>query len=269
MITAAFMLGFLGSVHCLGMCGPLMLGLPGMHLSTPSFVFTRLAHQAGRILVYSLMGAIVGGLGEAVIPGSAQRTLSLIAGSAILLVAILAWKGRGMNLPAAGPWVKIVSRFRRTWAPALQKSSPLALFLWGALNGLLPCGLVYAGLAGALASGSALAGALTMAAFGAGTLPAMLATALSGKNVGAATRQKLQRLAPAGAAVVGVLLVFRGLALGIPWLSPATFGMEQVSPCCAAAAERAGASSLIENSDAKVLIMENSTVSPHQDVATP
>jgi len=269
MITAAFMLGFLGSVHCLGMCGPLMLGLPGMHLATPSFVFTRLAHQAGRILMYSLMGAVVGGLGEAVIPGSAQRILSLIAGAVILVVAVLAWKGRGMNIPAAGPWVKLVSRFRRTWSPALQKSSPLALFLWGGLNGLLPCGLVYAGLAGALASGSALAGAATMAAFGLGTLPAMLATALSGKNIGAATRRKLQRLAPAGAALVGILLVFRGLALGIPWLSPNTYGMNNVSECCASAAERAGAASLTENSDTKVLIKQNSPISPKLESPVP
>lgn len=241
MMISALLLGFMGSAHCLGMCGPLIISLPGQHTASRTFLQSRLSNQAGRLLVYTLMGAVAGALGEALIPNALQRGLSIAAGSLILLIALLARFGKGLDVPVAGPWVRLVSRFRRRWSGALQQSTPSALFLWGALNGLLPCGLVYAGLAGALATGSAGAGALFMALFGLGTLPALLALSLTGRQISPTVRVRLRALAPAGAGLVGILLIFRGLALGIPYLSPATLSMEQKGSCCVAAEARAAA----------------------------
>lgn len=248
MMVSAVMLGFMGSVHCLGMCGPLVVGLPGQHTAARPFLISRLSNQAGRILVYALMGGLAGALGEAMIPNRLQRGLSIVAGLLIVLIALLARFGKGMDAPLAGPWVRLVSRFRRRWSSALQRNTPTALFLWGSLNGLLPCGLVYAALAGALATGSAGAGMAYMALFGLGTLPAMLGISITGRQVSLATRARLRALAPVGAALVGIVLIFRGLALGIPYLSPATLGMEQRGSCCehAAGAENPAAFSELE-----------------------
>jgi sulfite exporter TauE/SafE len=88
------------------------------------------------------------------------------------------------------------------------------------LNGLLPCGLVYVAAAGATSTGSLAGGALYMALFGAGTLPMMLVLTLSGKLVSPSFRLRLARVVPVSIFLLATLLIFRGLALGIPYVSP-------------------------------------------------
>jgi sulfite exporter TauE/SafE len=105
-------------------------------------------------------------------------------------------------------------------AGLLHRRSLLALGLLGLLNGLLPCGLVYVAGAGATATSDILDGAEYMAAFGAGTVPMMLAISLSGWLVPFSLRLKLQRLIPVSVFLLAALLILRGLALGIPYVSP-------------------------------------------------
>jgi uncharacterized protein len=102
----------------------------------------------------------------------------------------------------------------------------------GLLNGLLPCGLVYLGLAGALVTGSAADGALYMATFGAGTLPAMLLVVFAGSWLKTLGGFQLRKLAPAAAFVMGLALIVRGLELGIPYLSPVLAWVEKGIPVC-------------------------------------
>ncbi|MBK8948241.1 MAG: sulfite exporter TauE/SafE family protein [Flavobacteriales bacterium] len=94
------------------------------------------------------------------------------------------------------------------------------MLITGMLNGLLPCGMVYVAVAGALAQEGSLDGALFMAGFGLGTWPALFAVRSAGASFGARFRARLTRWAPAGYALMAALLLIRGLALDIPYLSP-------------------------------------------------
>jgi len=126
---------------------------------------------------------------------------------------------------------RFVGVLKTAMSSQLQRRGLRSLALLGTLNGLLPCGLVYAALAGAAAQGAVGNSIIYMAIFGAGTLPVMLAASLSGKIFPIALRLKLRRLIPAGICVLAGLLILRGLALGIPYVSP-----DLASPapgCCA------------------------------------
>lgn len=163
-----------------------------------------------------LLGLISGAAGSVLIRAGWQRWLSILAGG--LMLAALAVKGRG---PAT--WLK--GRF----GPLLQSSSPAATAGLGALNGLLPCGLVYLAAAAATATGSVAGGLTTMLAFGVGTAPMMLGIHLAGRGFSRVGPARLRRVALTCAAVAGGWLILRGLSLGIPYVSPAGGGA-----CCGA-----------------------------------
>jgi hypothetical protein len=89
------------------------------------------------------------------------------------------------------------------------------------LNGLLPCGLVYLGIIGALSTGDTFKGALFMIGFGLGTLPAMLSITFIRDYIGMRFRNGVKRMVPVFVAVMAVMLILRGMNLGIPYVSPA------------------------------------------------
>lgn len=214
-LWTAFLLGFVGSAHCAGMCGPLALALPPTGKSRLTFVSGRAAYNAGRILTYALLGALFGLLGQSLVLAGLQRWVSLVAG-ALLLTALLVSPQRF----AGAPLTRGVNWLKTALGRLLQRRAASAMFGIGLLNGLLPCGLVYVACAGAATTGHGLAGVEYMLAFGLGTLPLMLAISLAGNKLHLAFRFKLQRLIPASLAIVGTLLLLRGLALGIPYVSP-------------------------------------------------
>jgi sulfite exporter TauE/SafE len=113
-----------------------------------------------------------------------------------------------------------VQRLKFGMGSMLQRRSYISLSLLGMLNGLLPCGLVYVAAAGATAAGGVLDGLGYMAAFGLGTLPAMLAAGLGVKLIPFSFRLKFQRLIPASVFVLAILLILRGMSLGVPYVSP-------------------------------------------------
>ncbi len=215
MLWTAFLLGLAGSLHCAGMCGPLALALPATGTGTVGYVTGRLAYNLGRLATYSLLGVVFGLLGKSLALIGVQRWLSLGAGCVILAGLLLSTR-TGLGTPM----VKAVVWLKSGFGALLRRRTLSSLGLMGLLNGLLPCGLVYAACAGAAATGSLGSGAAYMALFGFGTVPLMLGIGLSGKALPIALSFKLQQLAPLSLAVVGALLVLRGLALGIPYLSP-------------------------------------------------
>ena len=109
---------------------------------------------------------------------------------------------------------------KAAFIPLLERRSVLTLFLIGLVNGLLPCGLVYVALAGATATGNELSAFLFMVGFGAGTFPVMLGMSLLGGAISGGVRKKLSAAVPVLTFVLGVLLILRGLGLGIPFVSP-------------------------------------------------
>ena len=215
MLWTAFLLGLAGSLHCAGMCGPLALALPATGSGTVGYVSGRLAYNLGRIVTYSLLGVVFGLLGKSLSLIGIQRWLSIGAGTVILLGLLLSRRAF-----LGTPMVKTVGWLKSGFGALLRRRTLASLGLMGLLNGLLPCGLVYAACVGAAATGSLALSTGYMALFGLGTVPLMLGIGLSGRALPMALRFKLQQLVPVSLGVVGGLLILRGLALGIPYLSP-------------------------------------------------
>ena len=223
----AFALGLVGSLHCAAMCGPLLLALPVPPGGASRFVAGRLVYQLGRMTTYCLLGAGAGLLGRTILIAGFQRWLSIALGLAIL-VGWLFSKRAALSAPV----VRLVGWLKSAMSAQLRQRGFRSLALLGMLNGLLPCGLVYVALAGALARGGLLASVVGMALFGLGTVPMMLGIGLSGRMFSLAFRLKLRRAIPVGVCLVAGLLILRGLALGIPYVSPALVAGAPAN-CCA------------------------------------
>ncbi len=210
-MIAALLLGFLGSFHCIGMCGPIALTLPVQHLRGAKKMGGILLYNAGRVTTYMLMGLVFGWLGQQFYIGGLQQWLSVALG-----IALLAGLFFYRFIPL--PQLQFV---KKALGHLLSKQRFRTLYAIGFLNGLLPCGLVYLGIAGALAAGSIWKGMLFMGLFGAGTLPAMMAVTWFSQLISIPVRQRIRQLIPLAVGVMAVLLILRGMNLGIPYVSPA------------------------------------------------
>jgi len=159
-----------------------------------------------------------------------QQMVSVGAGVLLLLSVIMP---RVLHrIAPTGRWTMLIARLRGVMARNLQRTAPEALFLTGMLNGLLPCGLLYAALLGAAADATALGGALFMLCFGLGTWPALITLRMGAALLTDRTRSTLRKASPVLVAVVAVLMMLRGMGLGIPYLSPAPPAVaEQVVAC--------------------------------------
>jgi sulfite exporter TauE/SafE len=216
---SALIIGLLGSLHCLGMCGPLAIALPGVGRHGADFLLGRILYNAGRIATYCMLGVLFGLLGQSLVLVGLQQWVSIGAGLAILAYLLL--RGVRPVADAATTFVAgAVVRLKSGLAGLLDVHSPGALLLIGLLNGLLPCGLVYVALAGAAASGTAAGGFTYMLLFGAGTIPVMLTLSLGGSFVQGTFRARLNQAIPYALGVLAVLFVLRGMSLGIPYVSP-------------------------------------------------
>jgi sulfite exporter TauE/SafE len=211
----AFILGLIGSVHCAGMCGPLALALPHRSTNGTGFVLNRVAYNAGRILTYCILGIVFGALGRTLWLAGVQRWLSIVLGL-VLIFGLLASGRLGLQRSLT----LVVARLKSYVPVLLRRPSTASVALLGLLNGLLPCGLVYVACTGATATGGIRSGAAYMAAFGAGTVPLMLAISISGKLIPPSFRLKLYKAIPVSVFLLGTLLILRGMSLGIPYLSP-------------------------------------------------
>jgi len=218
-LWTAFVFGLGGSLHCVGMCGPIVMALPGASNSRLSYLWGRLLYNFGRAVTYALMGAALGAFGQTLRVAGYQQGLSIGLGVLMLLVILLpsGWVSRKIKWQ---PYHKVRDSIKLLWARFFTKGTRRSLFVIGILNGFLPCGFVYLALAGAITTGSTLHGAAYMALFGLGTLPILLGVSLAGKLVGTRTRTALAKLYPVAGVVVALLIVLRGMSLGIPFVSP-------------------------------------------------
>jgi sulfite exporter TauE/SafE len=221
----AFLIGFIGSAHCAGMCGPLALALPGTGNTRSTFIAGRAAYNLGRIATYGLLGAFFGLLGHGFAVAGLQRWVSLVAGAAILIAVATSRNDFALGASAT----RVVGWLKAGLGKLFRQRTFGALFAIGVLNGFLPCGLVYAACAGAVTTGNIAAGMLYMITFGLGTVPMMLALSFAGQKIQLPLRFRLQKLIPFSLVLVGVLLLLRGMGLGIPYLSPAISGK---GSCC-------------------------------------
>ena len=223
-LLAAASMGLFGSGHCVAMCGgiscALSAGLPEtVRRSPPRMLPFVIAYNVGRLISYMVAGALFGmvGAGAGVLLPPAWAHSFGIGISIAFVIAL------GLYL---GDWWRGMAAFERLGSKLWRYLQPLGrrffpvirwrrAFAIGLLWGWLPCGLVYAALALALVSGGAFAGALTMLAFGLGTLPALISLGFAGRWLAALRHANARRAAGASLCVLGVVL-FLGAYSGYP-----------------------------------------------------
>ena len=206
----------MGSVHCIAMCGPLMLALPGLDANEQRRLWlTNLLYQIGRITTYGLLGLLFAAVGRGVAIAGWQKGFTIFIALSLLVMALYSWKLE-VYLQRQPVFRRYSELLQRTISRQFRKSGLPSYFLVGMLNGLLPCGLVYAAIAGALTSPGPVQGALFMVVFGAGTLPLLFGVALSRNLVPGRLRMRLRKLLPLGFLLLAVLLFLRGIQAGLP-----------------------------------------------------
>ncbi|MFZ0453701.1 MAG: sulfite exporter TauE/SafE family protein [Ignavibacteriaceae bacterium] len=218
-IFAGLIIGFIGSFHCLGMCGPIALALPIPDSDNFRFYAGRVIYNLGRILSYALMGILIGFISEKLVISGFQQILSVSLGILILIIVLIP-RGIRNRIFAANIIQKLIIPLKSSIGTLFKQKNYFSFFSIGFLNGFLPCGFVYAGLAGAISTGSAFNGMLFMIFFGLGTFPAMFTISLFSKFIKLGLRKKLNRLVPAFAIFLALLFIMRGMNLGIPYVSP-------------------------------------------------
>lgn len=213
----AFFMGLLGSLHCVAMCGPLLLALPTTGKTHTQLVVNRIIYQIGRILTYASFGLIIGTISVGAEYRGWQQGLSLFTGALLITMGLFTLLGHHSN--------RLIVVQQRLFAPLYKKMGywlykPGGNFLAGMLNGFLPCGMVYMALATALSTGSTLAGGKFMLLFGFGTLPLMLLTGIAGSYIKRHIPFNLSSWLPFLFLVMGTWFILRGADLNIPYLSP-------------------------------------------------
>lgn len=216
-IFTGLSIGLLGSIHCIGMCGPLALSLPVDTANTRSTYFRIGAYNIGRASMYGVLGILVGSIGSTFNIWGMQRWLSIVAGTLLLVFIAFNFKPF-LRIPQ----LEIIQvHLRQTLSSVLQNANqPGAFFTIGMLNALLPCGLVYVGLTASLATGQPLAAGVLMASFGFATMPAMILLMAFRNRIPWQWRLKLNKGIPYLVSVMAILLILRGMNLGIPYISP-------------------------------------------------
>ncbi|SIS80973.1 hypothetical protein SAMN05421766_10474 [Zobellia uliginosa] len=220
MILSAVVLGLMGSLHCVGMCGPIAFMLP-VDRSNEFKKFGQIfIYHLGRLMAYGIIGVVFGLLGKGLSIFGMQQKLSIIIGVLMILVILIPYKTfNKYNL--SKPIYKMVSKVKNRLGKELKKKSPDTFLTIGFLNGFLPCGLVYMALFGAIAMGNAVQGGLYMVLFGLGTLPLMTVAIYFSGLLKGGIRQKIRKAIPVFVVIIGLLFILRGLGLGIPYVSPA------------------------------------------------
>ena len=217
-----FLMGLLGSVHCIGMCGPLVLALPMAQKTNLEKWGVLFLYHFGKISSYSMLGVLFGLFGSQLPLFGVQENISIFIGILMLIYVGYVFVLKPKQKIGFLQFNLLYSSITKQLGMLFKLNNKLAFYLIGFLNGLLPCGMVYLALTSALATQNVFYGGWLMAFFGLGTLPALIMVAIGGQYFGTKFRQQLQSLLPVFIFSMGVLLILRGLNLGIPYLSPTT-----------------------------------------------
>jgi sulfite exporter TauE/SafE len=213
-IIIALTMGLAGSLHCAGMCGPIIWVMPFQVLNGYEKWLGIALYHFGRISIYALMGLVLHSF-SAMFRPQLQQYISIALGILLLIIGIVSFipGKKSFNLPWAGFVKSRLGHF-------IGNPSMFSLFISGTLNGLLPCGLVYMALSAAATADTALQSMALMYAFGAGTLPMLITLTVLKTKESFLRMQHLKKLVPAIMLVFGCIFVLRGMNLGIPYLSP-------------------------------------------------
>lgn len=218
MLFSALIFGLLGSFHCMGMCGPIAFMLPVDRTNKVKQFLQLSSYHIGRLFTYGLIGLLFGFLGKGFYFFGFQQQLSIIVGVVMILTILLPKTFQKLHI--AKPITRLIMKVKSALGKELKNKGNDTFFTIGFLNGFLPCGLVYMAVFGALTTSNALWGGLYMILFGLGTVPLMSIVVYAGNFTNGLLRKRIQQAIPYVVVCIGVLFVFRGLGLGIPFISP-------------------------------------------------
>jgi len=229
-------IGLIGSLHCIGMCGPIVVALPLKNHSLISKIIGALLYNSGRVITYSLLGILFGLLGRGIHLAGLQQWISILLGSTMIVSVLFPFFFREkmtVGTLFSGLAAQLIVRLKKLFTDR----SYVSLLMIGLLNGLLPCGLVYVAIAGAINAGNVGSGGLFMMLFGIGTIPLLLVATLASDAIGQRVRMKMQKIVPYFVFLLGVLFILRGMSLGIPYISPTSEKLEpkvviEKGSCC-------------------------------------
>lgn len=208
-VLSGLILGGVGSGHCAAMCGPLVMltSQRAPAVSARARAVHTVLYNGGRLAMYTALGALIGVSGSALASVGLGRVLALAAAAAVLLQAFAAWHStrRGFEHRMGAVVTRALGR-TGAWMRHHRVGGPM---VFGALTGLLPCGLVYAALTAAAGFGSGTTSSLFMLAFGCGTVPMLATVGLSASRLSGMIPPRLKRAAPFALAAVALLLIFR------------------------------------------------------------
>jgi len=219
MLLTALVFGLLGSFHCVGMCGPIAFLLPLDRKHRYKRILQTSIYHLGRILSYALLGLLFGLVGKSIGFFGFQQQLSILIG--IIMIITVLWPNKLLDrYQIMQPIYLIVGKVKNRLGQELKKKTLDMFFTLGFLNGLLPCGLVYLAIFGALATGNPWQGSLYMIFFGLGTIPLMTTAIYLGNFLNQKIKQQIVRIIPVFVIIIGILFILRGSGLGIKYVSP-------------------------------------------------
>jgi uncharacterized protein len=202
LLISALVLGFGGSLHCVGMCGPLVMGMPFQHVKNRATAM--LLYMLAKASAYAALGVVIGLIGKGFALLAMQQALSFTAGVFIIVFALLPRVLHLVKLPSS-----INKQMGDAYGRVLQNPSLYHFFVFGFFNGLLPCGLVYAALAAASATASPVSGGIFMLLFGVGNAPALIATVLVKSKGSLVFRKSISRFSLVIMLAAGIILMLR------------------------------------------------------------
>ncbi|MBU6169330.1 MAG: sulfite exporter TauE/SafE family protein [Bacteroidetes bacterium] len=214
---SAFLIGLAGSVHCVGMCGPLALAIPGASKDKGFTFFLRtIAYQISRISGYGVLGLIVGFFSQGMQFTGVQPYFSLLSGILLLFLGffgIIPEVNAFSKYPIIQHFQVKINRIIGTVMTNEHFSTP---FVLGFLNAMLPCGMIYIALGTGLSSGNMSEAALYLISFGLGTLPLMFMVSISGQFLSLQMRRSWQKAIPIIFMISGIILIYKGMNIDLP-----------------------------------------------------
>lgn len=224
MLYTAIIFGLISSLHCIGMCGPIAMMLPVDHKNPSKKALQILIYHLGRLTSYGILGLAFGLLGRGFYIAGIQQQLSIAVGVGMIVIAIVPEKVLA-QYNFSKPVYRLISKIKSSLGTQFKRKTPDAFFSIGLFNGLLPCGLVYAALFGAIAMQNVGLSISYMVLYGLGTIPMMSAVVYVSSLLSMPFRSKLQKAVPIVTVVIGVLFVLRGMGLDIAYISPSNMNL--------------------------------------------
>ena len=224
MLYTAIIFGLISSLHCIGMCGPIAMMLPVDQKNPSKKALQVLIYHLGRLTSYGILGLAFGLLGRGFYMAGIQQQLSIAVGVGMIVLAVVPEKILA-NYNFSKPVYRLITRIKSSLGAQFKRKTPDAFFTIGLFNGLLPCGLVYAALFGAIAMQNVTLGIAYMILYGLGTIPMMSAVVYVSSLLSMPFRSQLQRAVPIVTVVIGVLFVLRGMGLDIAYISPSNLNL--------------------------------------------